>query len=73
MTCQLLKCTHNNNNENLLCASVHQKRCSWRRTQQCKSILETIMIQIDNDGKSNTILYALRGEHIKNKSTCKII
>ena len=28
-------------------------------TQQCKSILETIMIQLDNDGKLNTILYAL--------------
>ena len=36
-------------------------------TQQCKSILETIMIQLDNDGKLNTILYALHvcGEHIK--------
>ena len=35
-------------------------------TQQCKSILETIMIQLDNDGKLNTILYALHvcGEHI---------
>ena len=36
-------------------------------TQQCKSILETIMIQRDNDGKLNTILYALHvcGEHIQ--------
>ena len=35
-------------------------------TQQCKSILETIMIQQDDDGKLNTILYALHvcGEHI---------
>ena len=48
-------------------------------TQQCKSILETIMIQLDNDGKINTILYALHHTCIrvantsKNKSTCKII
>ena len=35
-------------------------------TQQFKSILETIMIQQDNDGKLSTILYALHvcGEHI---------
>ena len=47
-------------------------------TQQCKSILETIMIQLDNDGKLNTILYALHcctcmWRTHKNKSTCKII
>ena len=43
-----------------------QKDAHGAAKQQCKSILETIMIQLDNDGKINTILYALHvcGEHI---------
>ena len=51
-----------------------KKDAHGAETQQCKSILETIMIQLDNDGKLNTILYALCmwRTHIK-KSTCNII